>query len=53
MFIRGVRHGVSKGIEDGRRPPTLRVATPETALWLFQGRFRALKSRAWWVLAIL
>jgi hypothetical protein len=32
----GVQRGVSKGVEDGRRPPTLR-ATPERAIRLLQG----------------
>jgi hypothetical protein len=34
---RGVQHGVSKGVEDGCRLPTLWVATPETAKKPFQG----------------
>jgi hypothetical protein len=34
--FRGVQRGVSKGVEDGRRPPALRVATPETTTWPFQ-----------------
>jgi hypothetical protein len=33
----GVRRGVSKGIEDSRRPLPSRWATPETAVKLFQG----------------
>jgi hypothetical protein len=36
--IMGVRHGVSKGVEDGRRLLALWVAIPETAVRLFQGR---------------
>jgi hypothetical protein len=28
----GVWRGVSKGVEDGRRPPTLLAANPETAV---------------------
>jgi hypothetical protein len=32
-----VQRGVSKGVEDGRRPPALR-ANPETDMKLFQGR---------------
>jgi hypothetical protein len=33
---RGVRRGVSKGVEDGHRLPALLAATPETAVRLFQ-----------------
>jgi hypothetical protein len=33
--IRGVRHGVSKGLEDGLRMPALWVATLDTAIRLF------------------
>ena len=29
---RAVQHGVSKEVVDGRRPPTLRVDTPKTAV---------------------
>jgi hypothetical protein len=34
---KGVQQGLSKGVEDGRRLSTLWVATPETAVRLFQG----------------
>jgi hypothetical protein len=33
----GVRRGVSKGVEDGRRPDALWAATPETAARPFEG----------------
>jgi hypothetical protein len=38
-FGRGVRHGVFKGVEDGCRPPAWQAASPETAIWSFQGGF--------------
>jgi hypothetical protein len=31
------RRGVSKGVKDGRRPATLRQATPEMAVRQYQG----------------
>jgi hypothetical protein len=34
---RGVRRGVSKRIEDGRKPSALQVATPEMAVRPFWG----------------
>jgi hypothetical protein len=34
---RGVRRGVSKGVEDGSRPLALWAATPETTIRTFQG----------------
>jgi hypothetical protein len=38
MFnVRGVRRGVSKRVEDGRMPPTLREATTEMAVGLLKG----------------
>ena len=33
----GVRRGVSKGVEDGHRPPALRAAISEMAVRPFQG----------------
>jgi hypothetical protein len=44
---RGVQHGVSKGVEDGRRLPALHVATRETAVRLLQGMPPAGQGRAW------
>jgi hypothetical protein len=35
QWQKGKRHGMSKGVKDGCRSPTLRVATPETAVRLF------------------
>jgi hypothetical protein len=28
----GIKRGVSKGVEDSRRPPIMQAATPETAV---------------------
>jgi hypothetical protein len=54
MKVRGVRRGVTTGVEDGRRPPALRVATPEATVrsiqrWPSAGH-RRVGQQAWLVI---